>query len=232
MKRELAFNIRGAGRLIDDGVPEVWEILEEVITDKHVLLNRAPTLHRQGIQAFHPRLIEGDAIQLHPLVCNAFNADFDGDQMAVHVPLSEEAQWEAANIMSANKNILKPGSGDTIVLTGKPLDIILGVYWLTKADEKAKGEGEYFASPNAAILASEYGAIDLRAKINVLPVAGKKKYEMFGSHPFETTVGRLLFNTVLPTDYPFVNEKITKKVLSRIVDECIVLYGLDSVPTL
>ena len=132
-------------------------------------------MHRQGIQAFHPRLIEGDAIQLHPLVCNAFNADFDGDQMAVHVPLSEEAQWEAANIMSANKNILKPGSGDTIVLTGKPLDIILGVYWLTKAVEKAKGEGEYFASPNAAILASEYGAIDLRAKIKVLPVVGKEK---------------------------------------------------------
>jgi DNA-directed RNA polymerase subunit beta' len=132
--------------------------------------------------------------------------------------------------MSANKNILKPGSGDTIVLTGKPLDIILGVYWLTKVDEKAKGTGEYFASPNAAILASEYGAIDLRAKVNVLPVVGKKKYEMFDGHTFETTVGRLLFNTVLPTDYPFVNEKITKKVLARVVDECIVLYGLDAVP--
>ncbi len=232
LKRELAFNIRGAGRLIDDGVPEVWEILEEVIADKHVLLNRAPTLHRQGIQAFHPRLIEGDAIQLHPLVCNAFNADFDGDQMAVHVPLSEEAQWEAANIMSANKNILKPGSGDTIVLTGKPLDIILGVYWLTKVAEKTKGEGEYFASPNAAILTSEYGAIDMRAKIKVLPIAGKKKYEKFDGRPFETTVGRLLFNTVLPKDYPFINETITKKVLARVVDECIVLYGLDSVPAI
>ena len=115
LSRELAFNIRGAGRLIEDGVPEVWEILEEVIKNKYVLLNRAPTLHRQGIQAFRPRLIEGDAIQLHPLVCPAFNADFDGDQMAVHVPLSEEAQWEAKNIMSANKNILKPGSGDPTV---------------------------------------------------------------------------------------------------------------------
>ncbi|MDD3531567.1 MAG: DNA-directed RNA polymerase subunit beta' [Candidatus Pacebacteria bacterium] len=230
LSRELAFNIRGAGRLIEDGVAEVWEILEEVIKGKYVLLNRAPTLHRQGIQAFQPRLIEGDAIQLHPLVCNAFNADFDGDQMAVHVPLSEEAQWEAANIMSANKNILKPGSGDMIVLTGKPLDIILGVYWLTKAIDGAKGEGEYFASPNAAILASEYGAIDARAKIKVLPVEGKEKYASFDGHPFETTVGRLLFNTVLPANYPFVNETITKKVLARIVTDCIGRYGIDAVP--
>ncbi|MCX6786550.1 MAG: DNA-directed RNA polymerase subunit beta' [Candidatus Kaiserbacteria bacterium] len=230
LERELAFNIRGAGRLIEDGVPEVWEILEEAIANKYVLLNRAPTLHRQGIQAFRPRLIEGDAIQLHPLVCNAFNADFDGDQMAVHVPLSEEAQWEAEHIMSANKNILKPGSGDIIVLTGKPLDIILGVYWLTKAVEKAKGEGDHFSSPNSAILASEYDAINIRAKIKILPVAGKEKYAMFDGHPFETTVGRLLFNTVLPANYPFVNETITKKVLARIVTDCIARYGLDAVP--
>ncbi|MBI3572344.1 DNA-directed RNA polymerase subunit beta' [Candidatus Kaiserbacteria bacterium] len=230
LERELAFNIRGAGRLIEDGVSEVWEILEEAIRGKHVLLNRAPTLHRQGIQAFRPRLIEGDAIQLHPLVCNAFNADFDGDQMAVHVPLSEEAQWEAANVMSANKNILKPGSGDMIVLTGKPLDIILGVYWLTKAVAGAKGEGSYHASPNAAILASEYGLIDLRAKVHILPVIGKEKYAHFGGTVFETTVGRLLFNTVLPSDYPYVNDTITKKVLSRIVADCITRYGLSAVP--
>ena len=232
LERELAFNIRGAGRLIEDGVAEVWELLEEAIAGKYVLLNRAPTLHRQGIQAFRPQLIEGDAIQLHPLVCNAFNADFDGDQMAVHVPLSEEAQWEAKNIMSANKNILKPGSGDMIVLTGKPLDIILGVYWLTKAVDKAKGEGEHFASPNSAILASEYDAINLRAKIKVLPVIGKEKYAAFDGHPFETTVGRLLLNTVLPADHPFVNETITKKVLSRIVTDCIARYGLEAVPNI
>ncbi len=230
LARELAFNIRGAGRLIEDGVPEVWEILEEVIKGKYVLLNRAPTLHRQGIQAFRPRLIEGNAIQLHPLVCPAFNADFDGDQMAVHVPLSEEAQWEAKNVMSANKNILKPGSGEMIVLTGKPLDIVLGVYWLTKLIPGAKGEGQYFASPNAAILASEFGAIDLRAKINVLPTANKAKYAHLAGKPFETTVGRLLFNTVLPEDYPYVNDTITKKVLSRIVNDCVVRYGLDAVP--
>jgi DNA-directed RNA polymerase subunit beta' len=230
LERELAFNIRGAGRLIEDGVAEVWELLEEAIAGKYVLLNRAPTLHRQGIQAFRPRLIEGDAIQLHPLVCNAFNADFDGDQMAVHVPLSEEAQWEAANVMSANKNILKPGSGDMIVLTGKPLDIILGVYWLTKTVDETKGDGKHFASPNAAILAFEYDAIGLRTKVKVLPVAGKEKYAAFDGHPFETTVGRLLFNTVLPADYPFVNETITKKVLARIVTDCIARYGLDAVP--
>jgi DNA-directed RNA polymerase subunit beta' len=230
LERELAFNIRGAGRLIEDGVAEVWEILEEAIAGKYVLLNRAPTLHRQGIQAFRPRLIEGDAIQLHPLVCNAFNADFDGDQMAVHVPLSEEAQWEAENVMSANKNILKPGSGDMIVLTGKPLDIILGVYWLTKAVDDAKGAGKYFSSPNSAILASEYDAIDMRAVVNVFPVPGKEKYVQFEGRSFETTVGRLLFNTVLPNNYPFVNETITKKVLARIVTDCITRYGLSAVP--
>ena len=232
LSRELAFNIRGAGRLIEDGVPEVWEILEEAIQGKYVLLNRAPTLHRQGIQAFRPRLIEGDAIQLHPLVCPAFNADFDGDQMAIHVPLSEEAQWEAANMMSANKNIIKPGDGKMIVMVHKPLDIVLGTYWLTKAMPGAKGEGTYFQSPNAAILARDYGAIDLRAKINVMPITGKEKYAALVANggTFETTVGRLLFNTVLPNDYPFVNEAITKKVLSGIMDDCIVRYGIDALP--
>lgn len=232
LDRELAFNIRGAGRLIEDGVPEVWEILEEAIQGKYVLLNRAPTLHRQGIQAFRPRLIEGDAIQLHPLVCPAFNADFDGDQMAIHVPLSEEAQWEAKNVMSANKNILKPGSGDMIVLTQKPLDIVLGTYWLTKAIDGAKGEGLYFASPNAAMLAQEYGAIDMRAKVNILPQADKQKYAPFEGKIFETTVGRLRFNTVLPADYPFVNDAISNKVLSGIMSDCMVRYGLDAIPSI
>ena len=230
LQRELAFNIRGAGRLIEDGVSEVWEILEEAIQGKYVLLNRAPTLHRQGIQAFRPRLIEGDAIQLHPLVCPAFNADFDGDQMAIHVPLSEEAQWEAREVMSANKNILKPGSGEMIVMVQKPLDIVLGSYWLTKDATGVTGEGKYFQSPNAAILAHEYGAVDLRAKVHVLPVEGKEKYSAFDNKPFETTVGRLLFNTVLPSDYPYVNAPITKKVLSAIMADCMTKYGLDAVP--
>jgi DNA-directed RNA polymerase subunit beta' len=206
----------------------VWEILEEVIQGKHVLLNRAPTLHRQGIQAFRPRLIEGDAIQLHPLVCPAFNADFDGDQMAIHVPLSEEAQWEAREVMSANKNILKPGSGSPVIATSH--DIALGCYWLTKPIEGAKGEGKYFPSPNAAILAHDYDIVDLRAKVNVLPVEGKEKYNVFEGKPFETTVGRLLFNTVLPSDYPYVNASVTKKVLGSIVVESMRKYGLDAVP--
>ncbi len=234
LSRELAFNIRGAGRLIEDGVPEVWEILEEAIAGKHVLLNRAPTLHRQGIQAFRPRLIEGDAIQLHPLVCPAFNADFDGDQMAIHVPLSEEAQWEAKNMMSANKNIIKPGDGKMIVMVHKPLDIVLGTYWLTKAMPNELGEGNYFHSPNAAILAYDHKGIDLRAKINVMPVPGKEKYAALIANggTFETTVGRLLFNTVLPSDYPFVNDAISKKVLSAIMDDCIVRYGIDALPNI
>jgi len=230
LQRELAFNIRGAGRLIEDGVPEVWEILEEAIQGKYVLLNRAPTLHRQGIQAFRPRLIEGDAIQLHPLVCPAFNADFDGDQMAIHVPLSEEAQWEAKNVMSANKNILKPGSGEMIVMTQKPLDIVLGTFWLTKAVEGAKGEGTHFDSPNSAILAHEYDAVDLRAMVKILPRTDKAKYAQFNGELFETTVGRLLFNTVLPADYPFINDAITKKVLSNIMHDCMIRYGIDAVP--
>lgn len=143
LKKELAFNIRGAGRLIDDGIPEVWAILEEIIENKYVLLNRAPTLHRLGIQAFKPVLIEGSAIQVHPLVCTAFNADFDGDQMAVHVPLGEEAQIEAHEIMASDKNILKPGNGE-LTVSAKLLDIVLGCYWMTKEMKNELGEGKYF----------------------------------------------------------------------------------------
>ncbi len=228
LEKELAYNIRGAGRLIDEGVPEVWAILEDVIRDKYVLLNRAPTLHRLGIQAFQPILIEGNAIQLHPLVCPAFNADFDGDQMAVHVPLSPEAQTEAREIMSATKNILKPGSGDVVVAT-KLLDILLGAYWMTKEVDDAKGEGMSFASPNSAILAYDYGQVGFQAKIKVMPSI-KDKYAQFGGQIFETTVGRLLFNTVFPNDYPFVNATIDKKGLSKIVDDLVARYGLEKVP--
>ncbi len=227
-KRELAFNIRGAGRLIEDGAVEVWEILEEVIQGKYVLLNRAPTLHRQGIQAFRPRLIEGDAIRLHPLVCPAFNADFDGDQMAVHVPLSAEGQWEAKHIMSANENILKPGSGTPVIATSH--DIALGTYWLTKDMKGVHGEGDYFTSPNAAVLAYDYGAVDIHASIHVLPASDKERYAQFKDKMFETTVGRILFNTVLPSDYPYVNFAITKKALGDIINNSIERYGLSKIP--
>jgi len=228
LKKELAFNIRGAGRLIDDGIPEVWAILEEIIENKYVLLNRAPTLHRLGIQAFKPVLIEGSAIQVHPLVCTAFNADFDGDQMAVHVPLGEEAQIEAHEIMAADKNILKPGNGEPTV-SAKLLDIVLGCYWMTKEMKGELGEGKYFASPNIAITTFDFGGISIRAKIHVLGT-NKPRYAHLGGKPFETTVGRILFNSTLPVDYPFVNKEITKKTMSAILDDLINKYGIGNVP--
>jgi len=228
LEKELAYNIRGAGRLIDEGVPEVWAILEDVIKDKYVLLNRAPTLHRLGIQAFQPILIEGNAIQLHPLVCPAFNADFDGDQMAVHVPLSPESQAEAREIMSATRNILKPGSGDPVVAS-KLLDILLGTYWMTKEVSGAKGEGLAFPSPNAAILAYDHGQVGFQAKIKVLP-SEKEKYAAFGGTLFETTVGRLLFNTVFPSDYPYINDSVGKDRLGKLVEDLIDRYGLEKIP--
>jgi len=228
LRQELAYNIRGAGRLIEDGVPEVWAILENVIRDKHVLLNRAPTLHRQGIQAFRPVLIEGNAIQVHPLVCRAFNADFDGDQMAVHVPLTPEAQMEAREIISANKNILKPGSGDPVV-SEKLLDMALGCYWMTKVVEGVKGEGNYFPSPNAAITAYDFGAIDFRAKIKVM-ATDTAKYREFKGEVFETSVGRLLFNSVLPADFSFINDVVTQRTLFNIVIDVIDREGTDAVP--
>ncbi len=208
LEKELAFNIRGASRLIDDGIPEVWAILEDVIKDKYVLLNRAPTLHRLGIQAFQPVLIEGNAIQVHPFVCSAFNADFDGDTMAVHVPLGEEAQMEAREIMASDKNILKPGSGDPTV-TAKLLDVVLGCYWTTKIVVGEKGEGNIFESPQAAMSALDFGALSLRAAIKVLPEEGPK-WAAFGGKLADTTVGRILFNAILPADYPFVNKEISR----------------------
>ena len=228
LKQELAYNIRGAGRLIEDGVPEVWAILEGVISGKHVLLNRAPTLHRQGIQAFRPVLIEGNAIQVHPLVCRAFNADFDGDQMAVHVPLSEEAQTEAREIISANKNILKPGSSEPVV-SEKLLDMALGVYWMTKIIEGSNGEGKYFSSPNDAINAYDYGIVDFRSKIQVL-ATDTPKYAQYEGKLFETSVGRLLFNSVLPSDHPFINDVVTQKTLFSIIIDLIDDQGTDAVP--
>lgn len=230
LAREHAYNIRGAGRMIEDEAPEVWPILEEAIQGKHVLLNRAPTLHRQSIQAFRPVLIEGNAIQVHPLVCPAYNADFDGDAMAIHVPLSEEAQMEAAKIMSANKNVLKPGSGD-VVVASKLLDIVLGCYWMTRMMEGATGEGKTYPSTNAAITAYDFGAIDLRAKIWVLP-SENKKYAVYEGKPFETSVGRLLFNSVLPNDFPYFNDEITNKKMGALVHTLVTHYQLDGIPAI
>lgn len=224
---ERAHNIRGANKLIEEGDPDVWAYLEESIQGKYVLLNRAPTLHRLGIQAFNPTLIEGNAIQVHPLVCQAFNADFDGDQMAVYLPLSVEAQAEARDLIAANKNLLKPASGDPIV--HPRMDMVLGSYWMTKSVDGDKGEGRVFSSPNEALTAYDYGQIGMRAKIKVLPT-DKQKYSKFEGKLFETSPGRLMFNTILPEDFPFVNEEMTQKRLSSLVDELIGQYGIDNTP--
>jgi len=211
LEKELAFNVRSASRLIEEGTDQVWAILEEVVKDKLVLLNRAPTLHRLGIQAFQPLLIEGESIRIHPMVCKAFNADFDGDQMAVHLPLSRLAQQEAKEIMLSTLNLLKPATGTPVVSPSQ--DIILGCYWLTKIKEGARSQGKTFANSEEAILAYEFGEVDLRAKIKV-PVPALT----------ETSVGRILFNETLPQDHVFVNEVMNSKRLEKIVGEIIAKY--------
>ena len=227
LQAELAFNIRGANKLIEERTPEVWAMLDEVIQGKYVLLNRAPTLHRLGIQAFNPILIEGNAIQVHPLVCQAFNADFDGDQMAVYVPLLGEAQLEAKELMAANKNLLKPQNGDPIVHPSK--DMVLGSYWMTKFVDGELGEGKHFSNPNTAITAYEYGIVSLSAKIKVL-ATDTPKYKRFNGRLFETSVGKLLFNSILPNDFAYVNDEMNQKRLSALVDELIMHYGVDETP--
>ena len=218
--------------MIDEPTPDVWSALEEVIKNKLVLLNRAPTLHRLGIQAFHPVLIEGNAIQVHPLVCPAYNADFDGDQMAVHVPLVIEAQKEAEELMWSVRNLTKPGSGEPIV--NPTQDMVLGIYWLTKILPQAKGEAGIFSSPNEAILAHEFGVVDLRAKVKVA-VTDTPKYKSAvgeGGGFFETSVGRLLFNSALPDNFSFINREIGKKDLGQIVSLLIAHYGREALPAI
>ena len=217
LERELAYNVRGAQRLIDTETSVVWEMLEKVMQGKYMLLNRQPTLHRQSIQAFRPILTEGLAIELHPLVCSAFNADFDGDQMATYLPLSEEAQEEAKHILVSSNNIIKPASGE-INATPATRDALLGCYWATTEERGAVGEGKYFSSVSEAITTYDFNAIALRAKIRVL-ASNKEKYGEYRGKMFETTVGRLLFNVKLPKEYPFVNETINKKKLNHITED-------------
>ncbi|MFC1756682.1 DNA-directed RNA polymerase subunit beta' [Patescibacteria group bacterium] len=227
IKKGFAYNVRGANRLIDEKGDEVWEILENVIEDKHVLLNRAPTLHRLGIQAFRPVLIDGKAIQVHPMVCSAFNADFDGDQMAVHLPLGKEAQEEAREIMASVKNLLIPRTGEPVVNPSQ--DIVLGCFFMTRIREGSKGEGKYFSSPNEAITAYDFGEVALQALVKVM-VKDSPKYKTLGEKIIETTVGRLLFNSVLPSTFGFINEEFTKKRLASIVQELIKTFGVDATP--
>ncbi len=209
-----AQNIKSAKRMVERARPVVWDVLEEVIAEHPVLLNRAPTLHRLGIQAFEPQLVEGKAIQIHPLVCTAFNADFDGDQMAVHLPLSAEAQAEARILMLSSNNILSPASGRPI--TSPTQDMVLGLYYLTMVRDNELGQGRAFGSISEAIMAHDQHSVSLQAKIKIRLTPT--------SETIETTIGRALFNEALPADYPFVDLDVTKKQLGSIVDRLAEFY--------
>src|SRR5450755_4379874 len=223
-----ASTIKAAKRLVEREGPEVWDILEEVIREHPVLLNRAPTLHRLGIQAFEPVLIEGKAIQLHPLVCTAFNADFDGDQMAVHVPLSLEAQLEARALMMSSNNILSPANGDPIIVPSQ--DVVLGLYYLTREKVGAIGEGMFFTDVQEAHRAYESRTVDLQAKVKVrlreyVQVDGELKGRR---RLIATTVGRALLSEILPRGLSFdiINQDMTKKAISACINACYRVLGL------
>jgi DNA-directed RNA polymerase subunit beta' len=227
-----ASNVKSAKRIIELGKPEVWEVLEEVIQNRPVLLNRAPTLHRLGIQAFEPVLVEGKAIHIHPLVCSAFNADFDGDQMAVHVPLSPKAVVEAYDLMLASRNLLKPADGEPIV--GPSKDMVLGVYYMTMEKDGKKGEGRAFANIDEVDLAYSLGQLDLHTKIKLSIDTHfddeNSRYEEEDSRRrlVETTVGRALFNRILPNKMQYVNMLLDKTNLQDLVSRCYAIIGQDA----
>jgi len=219
IKREIVHNVRSASRYIEAGHDEVWDILEEIVRGAFVLLNRAPTLHRLGIQAFRPILIEGKAIQIHPLVCTAFNADFDGDQMAVHVPLTKEAKWEAEHLMLASHNLLKPATGDPIIAPAQ--DIVWGTYYLTSTNkdfaDKKREEMRHFYNDDEAYLAYDNNFIELHEAI----------YVKYNGELLRTTVGRLIFNSLLPEKLRFINDVVGKGKLKDLIRECLRLYSED-----
>ncbi|MFA6079602.1 MAG: DNA-directed RNA polymerase subunit beta', partial [Candidatus Omnitrophota bacterium] len=217
--REKGFvhTIKSAKKMVEKAKLEVWDILDDVIKEHPVMLNRAPTLHRLSIQAFQPILVEGKAIRIHPLVCTAFNADFDGDQMAVHVPLSLEAQMEARLLMMSSNNIFSPADGRPI--TTPTQDIVLGCYYLTKEKEGGKGAGKYFSSVDEVLIAFQDDEADIHSKIKV----------MIGDKLIETTVGRVRLNQILPKGLEFVNETMTKSALSKVINKCYKQYGHQSV---
>ena len=226
-----AQNIKSAKRMVERGRSQVWDVLEEVISEHPVLLNRAPTLHRLGIQAFEPQLVEGKAIQLHPLVCEAFNADFDGDQMAVHLPLSAEAQSEARVLMLSSNNILSPASGRPLAMPR--LDMVTGLFHLTRQRDEADGHGTYYGSSAEAIMAYDRKVLHLQAPIkvrlpDVTPTAGAEVGED-GVWKADTTLGRVLFNELLPADYPFVNEPLPKKRQASIINDLAERYSMTEV---
>ena len=231
----LAHNIKSAKKMVEKLQPEVWDVLEDVIKEHPVMLNRAPTLHRLGIQAFEPTLVEGKAIKLHPLVCTAFNADFDGDQMAVHLPLSQEAQAECRFLLLSPNNLLKPSDGAPVAVPSQ--DMVLGIYYLTMEKEGAKGEGKCFKSENEAYLAYENKVITLHSRIKVKR-RGMRPDGTMGSRIIDCTMGRLLFNEIILQDLGFVDRsdpdnflklevdfQCGKKQLKQILDRCISVHG-------
>jgi DNA-directed RNA polymerase subunit beta' len=224
-----ATTIKAAKRLVEREGAEVWDILEEVIREHPVMLNRAPTLHRLGIQAFEPVLIEGKAIQLHPLVCTAFNADFDGDQMAVHVPLSIEAQLEARALMMASNNILSPANGDPIIVPSQ--DVVLGLYYMTRSKVNGKGEGARFSDVDEARRAYDGGHVELQAKVSVRVPIYEESEDGDGNMTMqvvETTIGRALLSNLLPSglNYDLVNRAMSKKEISNVINACYRTLGL------
>ena len=233
---EYVANIKAAKRAVDRGASYVWDVLEEVITEHPVLLNRAPTLHRLGIQAFEPVLVEGKALKLHPLVCTAFNADFDGDQMAVHVPLSAAAQAEARVLMLSTNNIKSPAHGRPLTIPTQ--DMIIGLYYLTAVRDGFPGEGRTFVDFNDALNAYDARAdVDMQAKIIVRLTKDTKVATAFGKFEehkagerIETTIGRIAFNNVLPEDYPFLNYGMNKSEVSRLVEDVCNRYSASEVP--
>ncbi|MBM3808582.1 MAG: DNA-directed RNA polymerase subunit beta' [Acidimicrobiia bacterium] len=239
-ERGLVATIKQAKEMVEKQVPEVWDVLEEVIREHPVLLNRAPTLHRLGIQAFEPVLVEGKAIRIHPLVCTAFNADFDGDQMAVHIPLSPEAQIEAVELMMSSKNILSPSNGTPVAVPSQ--DVVLGCYYLTKAKPGAKGEGRAFAGIDDVILALEAGEVETLTPIRLRytgalqdMAASRDDQDVLHAEVqdvqnkiINTTVGRVILNNALPSNIPFVNGMLKKKGLQQLVQRCYLTTGLQN----
>src|SRR5690625_2517250 len=223
--RQLAHNIKSAKRKIERLHPDVWDVLEDVIKEHPVLLNRAPTLHRLGIQAFEPTLVEGRAIRLHPLVCTAYNADFDGDQMAVHVPLSAEAQAEARVLMLAAQNILNPKDGKPVVTPSQ--DMVLGNYYLTLERKAAIGEGMVFKDFNEALIAYQSGHVHLHTRIAVR--ASSLQNETFTEEQnnklLMTTVGKLIFNEILPSSFPYINEPTRANLEVKTPEKYFLGYG-------
>ena len=241
---DIAQNIKSAKRMVERQRPQVWDVLKEVIQEHPVLLNRAPTLHRLGIQAFEPILVEGKAIQIHPLVCEAFNADFDGDQMAVHLPLSAEAQAEARVLMLSTNNVLSPASGRPIVTPSQ--DMIIGMYYLSEYVEEAKGAGRMFSNLDEAMMAYDLGEVSLHAPIKIRVGESAGTAEMFetlhdrlahllteepvdGSKLLETTLGRAILNTAFPADFPYIQAPVLKSDIRLLIEEVIEYYDKDAV---